>query len=248
MTRLEGRIAAVTGAELPLGRGLALALGRAGAAIAVLGDARQLAPIVTELEAGDARGAAIDAEWSSRDAADDALAAVADALGPPDVLVHTAVVPEVAFEMRDLTDVDDARFEMIWEGSLRGTLFLFQAAFPYLRDRAGRVVLVAPTVSMSGAAGLTPYTTALEAQRVLVKATARQWGPDGITLNVLATAPEHAPIGVESTVVSLAPSALGDPGDAERDLGPIAAFLVSDAAHFLTGATISADGGVWMAP
>jgi NAD(P)-dependent dehydrogenase (short-subunit alcohol dehydrogenase family) len=53
---------------------------------------------------------------------------------------------------------------------------------------------------------------------------------------------------VSSTTVSLAPPALGGPGDAEHDLGPIAVFLASEAAHFVTGATISADGGIWMAP
>jgi NAD(P)-dependent dehydrogenase (short-subunit alcohol dehydrogenase family) len=245
--RLDGRIAAVTGAELPLARGLALALGRAGAAVALLGDARALATTVADLEASDTRAAAIAGDWSSRAAADFTLAQVADSLGPPDVLLHAAV-PEVAFEQRAFVDLDDDRFEAVWEGSLRGMLFLLQAAFPHLRGRNGRVLLVAPTVSMSGAAGLVPYTVAVEAQRVLIKAAARQWGPDGITLNCLAPAPEHVPIGVESTTVSLAPAALGGPGDAEHDLGPVAVFLASETAHFVTGATICVDGGTWMAP
>ncbi|MEX0666549.1 MAG: SDR family oxidoreductase [Acidimicrobiia bacterium] len=246
-TRLDGRVTAVTGAELPLARGLALALGRAGASVALLGDAHELAPAVADLEAADARAAAISADWSSRDSADDALGLVADALGPINVLLHAAT-PTIAFEQCDFADVDDARFEAVWEMSLRGTLFLLQAAFPHLRGRDGRVLLVTPTVSMSGAARLVPYTVAVEAQRVLIKAAARQWGPDGITLNCVAPAPEHVPIGVESTTVSLAPAALGGPGDAEQDLGPLAVFLASDASHFVTGATISADGGVWMAP
>lgn len=245
--RLDGRIAAVTGAELPLGRGLALALGKAGAAVALLGDARALAPLVTELEAGDARAAAIDATWESREAAEDAFAVAADALGRLDVFLHSWL-PAIAFEQCDFADVDDERFDAVWEASMRSTLFLLQAAFPYLQDRAGRVVMVTPTASMSGAARLVPYTTVVEAQRVLAKAVARQWGPDGITVNCLAPAPEHAPIGVESAAVSLAPPALGGHGDAEADLGPVAVFLASDAARFVTGATIGADGGVWMAP
>jgi NAD(P)-dependent dehydrogenase (short-subunit alcohol dehydrogenase family) len=48
--------------------------------------------------------------------------------------------------------------------------------------------------------------------------------------------------------VSLAPPALGGPGDVQTDIGPIAAFLASDDARFVTGATFSTDGGVWMAP
>ena len=67
-------------------------------------------------------------------------------------------------------------------------------------------------------------------------------------MNCLAPAPEHVPIGVASSEVSLAPPALGGPGDAETDLGPVVVFLASDDAHFLTGETLCADGGVWMAP
>jgi NAD(P)-dependent dehydrogenase (short-subunit alcohol dehydrogenase family) len=108
--------------------------------------------------------------------------------------------------------------------------------------------MVTPTASMSGAARLTTYTMVVEAQRVLAKAVARQWGPEGITVNCLAPAPEHVPVGMESAEVSLAPPALGGPGEPEADLGPVAVFLLSDAAHFVTGTTIGADGGIWMAP
>ena len=211
---LDGKVAVVTGAELPVARSIGLALGGAGAQV---------------IE--------VDAAWSTREAAVSAFQDVVDGYGNVDIVVHAAM-PAIAFEPIDFVDVDDARFEAIWEGTLRSTIFLLQAAFPRLRGRGGRVLFVTPTVSMFGAAGLTAYTVAVEAQRVLLKATARQWGPDGVTLNALATAPEHVPIGVASTTVSLAPPALGGPGDPEHDLGPIAVFLASEAAHFVTGATI----------
>ncbi len=221
---LKGRIAVVTGADQPIAQGLGRALGSEGAT-------------VVEVEGA----------WNSREAADTVFADVRDRFGPVDIVLHAAV-PAIAFEPMDLVDVDDERFEAIWERMLRTTIFLLQAAYPQMQGRGGRVLFVTPTMSMSGAAGLAPYTAAVEAQRVLIKATARQWGPEGITLNSLAPAPEHLPIGMSSTEVSLAPSALGGPGDPELDLGPIAVFLASDAGHFVTGATISADGGVWMAP
>ena len=101
---------------------------------------------------------------------------------------------------------------------------------------------------MSGAEQLVPYTAAVEGRRLLAKSAARQWGPDGITVNCLAVAPELVPIGVDSMAVSLAVPALGGPGDPESDLGPVAIHLLSDAGHFVTGVTLCADGGVWMAP
>lgn len=166
--------------------------------------------------------------------------------GVVDALVLAAIVPE-ALAARALIDVDDAAFERIWEGTMRTTTAWLQAVFPPMRDAGrGRVVLVTPTVSMSGAAGLAPLCAAVEAQRVLAKATARQWGRHGITVNCLATAGEV--VGVVAGAQALAPPALGRPGDPAADLGPVLRFLLSDDAAFLTGATLAADGGVWMAP
>lgn len=167
--------------------------------------------------------------------------------GSADVVVHAAM-PAIAFERVDLADVDDARWDAVWEGTMRTTLFVLQAAFRAMRGRGGSIVLVTPTVSMSGAEHLVPYTTAVEGQRLLAKSAARQWGADGIRVNCVAPAPEQVPIGVESMSVSLAPPALGGPGDVVADVAPVVVWLASDAAHFVTGVTVCVDGGVWMAP
>ena len=223
---LDGKNIVVTGAERPLAAGLALALSSAGAAVA-------------EVASG---------EVHARTSADAAFAAAAAALGGPiDIVVHAAI-PEIAFAAIDFYQVDDARWEAVWEVTMSAAIHVLQLGFDQMRGRGGRFVFVTPTVSMSGAARLVPYTTAIEGIRLLAKSAARQWGPDGITVNCLAPAPEHFPIGVASIDVSLAPPALGGPGDAALDLGPVAVFLASDASHALTGATLCADGGVWMAP
>lgn len=223
---LAGKRAVVTGTGTTLGSGLEEALRLAGADVVGL----------------------VDTVYTSRDAAVAAFASAASDLGGPlHALVHAAM-PEPAFERIAFSDVDDERWHAVWEGAMRTTLFVLQAAFAQMKDHGGRIVLVTPTVSMSGAEQLVPYTVAVEGQRLMAKSAARQWGAQGITVNCLAPAPEHVPIGVTSMSVSLAPPALGGPGDIVKDLGPLAAWLASDAAHFLTGATLSADGGVWMAP
>lgn len=223
---LAGRVAVVTGTRLALGKGLAEAIRDAGAAV----------------------GEVADEALATREDALSAFAAVAAAQGGPvDIVVHAAM-PDVAFESIAFEHVDDERWEAVWEVALQGAIHVLQAGYEQMRGRGGRFVFVTPTVSMSGAAGLVPYTTAVEGQRLLAKSAARQWGPEGITVNCLAPAPEHVPIGVESVAVSLAPPALGGPGDVRADLGPVAVFLAGDASHALTGATLSADGGVWMAP
>jgi 3-oxoacyl-[acyl-carrier protein] reductase len=224
---LEGKRVVVTGADRQPGRGLADALVAAGAVVAAMTDV----PYASRADAESAFGKA-----------------VRDRLrGPVDVVVHTAM-PDVAFEAIDFVEVDDARWEAVWEGALRNTLFVLQTAFVHMTGRGGSIIVLTPTVAMSGAARLVPYTTAVEGQRLLAKSAARQWGPDGIRVNCLAPAPEHVPIGTDSMTVSLARPALGGPGDVVDDLGPIATWLASDAAHFVTGVTVCADGGVWMAP
>ncbi len=223
---LAGQVAVVTGARLALGRGIADALRDAGAAVGEVDDDRLL----------------------TRADAVDAFAEVARSHGGAVRIVVHAAMPDIAFEHVAFERVDDARWHGVWEVALQGAIHVLQAGYEQMRGRGGRFVFVTPTVSMSGAAGLVPYTTAIEGQRLLAKSAARQWGPEGITVNCLAPAPEHVPIGVESTAVSLAPPALGGPGDVRADLGPIVVFLAGDASHALTGATLSVDGGVWMAP
>jgi NAD(P)-dependent dehydrogenase (short-subunit alcohol dehydrogenase family) len=245
---LADKVAVVTGGDQPVGRGLALALAEAGAAIALFGDARELAGLVADLEALDARALAIDTELESRERAEQAFAAAADGLqAPVDIVVHGAI-PSNAYERVNFVDLDDDRWASIWETGMQATLFVLQAGYAQMDGRGGRFVIITPTVSMSGAAELAPYTALLEARRVLAKSAARQWGATGVTVNCLAPAPEHVPIGVDSMTVSLAPPALGGPGDVQRDLGPVAVFLASDQSQFLTGATLNVDGGVWMSP
>jgi NAD(P)-dependent dehydrogenase (short-subunit alcohol dehydrogenase family) len=146
--------------------------------------------------------------------------------------------------------VNASTFEAAWEGTMQAALFALQAAFGQMRGRGGRILVVTPTSSMSGAPGMVAATMAVEGLRLLAKSAARQWGAHRITVNCVAPAPAtgDADEAGGGRYLSLAQAALGGPGDPETDLGPVVVFLASDAGHFVTGATITVDGGVWMAP
>jgi 3-oxoacyl-[acyl-carrier protein] reductase len=248
MSALAGRVAVVTGADQPLGRGLALAVANEGANVALLGDEGPLTAVAQEVREHDGRAVAFPVSLTERDDVERAFAGAAETFGASvSAVVHAAMNP-IAYEPIAFADVDDERWDLIWEGTMRAALAVLQASFASMRGHDGRIAFVAPTVSMSGAERLVPYTTAVEGQRLLAKSAARQWGPDGITVNCVAVAPEQVPIGVSSTATSLAPAALGGSGDPEHDIGPVVVFLLGDGGHFVTGATISVDGGVWMAP
>jgi 3-oxoacyl-[acyl-carrier protein] reductase len=195
----------------------------------------------TPLADGLARGLA--AAGAHVDAWDGASALRGDVRG----VVHIAL-PAIAFERVPFHEVDDARFDAVWEQTLQGALAVLQHGYRALRAGGGAFVVVTPIIGMAGAAELAPLAAAVEGVRLLAKSAARQWGADGIRVNCLAPAPEQLPVGVGSGELALSPPALGGPGDPEADLAPIAAWLLSDDAHFLTGATLCADGGVWMAP
>lgn len=246
---LDGAVTVVTAAQTGIGRGLALAVSGAGACVALLGDPEALAPAVAEIEARDGRAVAIDVSFGTRDDVRQAFDEAADELGGPVTgVVHTWMPPE-AFERGPLEQVDDDRWNAVWEGAMQAALFVLQAGYAPMRAAGhGRFVFVTPTIALSGAEQLVPYTAAVEGQRVLAKSAARQWGPDGITVNCVAPAPELVPVGVDSMVVSLAPPALGRAGDAETDLGAVVVSLLGERGAFLTGLTLCADGGVWMAP
>jgi NAD(P)-dependent dehydrogenase (short-subunit alcohol dehydrogenase family) len=222
---LDGRVVLVTGGGQPLGDGLARGLGVAGARVGM-----------------------VEGDCTERSGAQRAVDAAVAAVGRPHALVHAAIAP-LAVEPRTMVDTDDDRWATIWEGTMRASLWLCQAVHPHLAGNDGRIVFVTPTISMSGAGSLTPWATAIEGQRLLAKSAARQWGADGITVNCIA--PSATLCGLDPAAVgdmALSAPALGRAGDAEADLAPIVAFLCGPESRFLTGATLSADGGVWMAP
>ena len=169
---------------------------------------------------------------------------VLPAFGPerrPDAVVHAALDP-IALEPRWLVDVDDARFEAVWERGMRAAIECCQSAHRAFGGAGGRIVFVVPTVSMSGASGLAPLCALLEGQRILAKSAARQWGPEGITVNVLAP----ALAGFDGDAISLAPPALGSLSAV--DIGEVLVGMLGPEMRHVTGATIGADGGIWMAP
>ena len=96
-----------------------------------------------------------------------------DALGPLDAVVHAAVDPDALVRSR-IVDTADADWDRRCEAPLRAALVCAEAAFAQLEDRGGRLVFVTPTVSLTGAAGLVAYTTAVEGIRALAKSAARQ--------------------------------------------------------------------------
>lgn len=158
---------------------------------------------------------------------------------PATVVVPTFFAGAIAFV--DLTDAD---FDAAWEQPMRQTIVAFQTAH---RSGHTRLIAVVPTIGMSGAPQLAHAAATAEAIRVMVKSAARQWGADGVTVNCIAIAPELFGIDADAVgAVSIAPPALASRGSVLDDIVPLIRLTTSTDAHHITGATITADGGIWM--
>jgi 3-oxoacyl-[acyl-carrier protein] reductase len=177
-------------------------------------------------------------------------AAVAEA-GAPDLVV-LCVMPELSVRLTELADLPEPDWFVSVRETIRTTLHLLQVIAPVLRERGGSVIFLAPSLSLTGCAGLVALTTALEGQRGLMKSVARQWGSTGVTLNWVAVTPAalspvfaRAPLAIKADAV---PVALGRALDLASEVVPVITFLASAAGRKMTGATLCLDGGEWMLP
>jgi NAD(P)-dependent dehydrogenase (short-subunit alcohol dehydrogenase family) len=205
--------------------------------------------IALGLEDAHATVIAVDGDLASRAAAEAAFAKARDAAGPLDAVVHSYVDP-AALAAESLADTPEADWDRRCEAMLRAALHCCQAAGRVLSGRGGSLVLVTPTIALTGAAGLVPYATAVEGMRAMAKSAARQWGWRGITVNCVAPPVElMAPDRAETPDgLALTEPPLGRGPDVRTDVAPVIALLATEQAHFVTGATIPVDGGLVMAP
>jgi 3-oxoacyl-[acyl-carrier protein] reductase len=238
MDRPASRAAIIGGAG---GFGLELLSGLADRNVAVVGVA---AP------GQDASGTAIACAWSSVDDVESALSEAARALGGLDAVVD-ASVPTSAATVGPLIELEETGWATAAEEPLGTCVHVMQASHRMLRARGGRVVVVLPSLAMTGAAGVVPWVTAAEGYRSLVKIAARQWGALGITAIAVAV-PAGLLTGAADPLSLDRPGvpgpALGDVPRARVEVATtVAGLLHPDMAH-VTGATIAVDGGGWMTP
>jgi 3-oxoacyl-[acyl-carrier protein] reductase len=146
-----------------------------------------------------------------------------------------------------VTEVSDDQWRQIVSGMVWRTLAALQRSRGALQA-GGRIVVVVPTIGMAGAAGLVPYTTAVEGIRAMTKSAARQWHSAGIGVAIVAAPLRVFAPDLEALTTHLTAAAVTDDDTLVRSLSEAVTFLLRADVEYLAGATIVVDGGSVMLP
>lgn len=244
---LKNDVALVTGASRGLGRAIALALGEAGACVVGTATSEAGAESISQglSEAGiEGAGVALDVTVPVQVA--DVVKAITERHGTPTVLVNNAGITRDNILMRmsedewgSVIDTDLSSVYRMSKACLRGML----------KARRGRIVNVASVVGLMGSPGQTNYAAAKAGIIGMSKSLAREVAGRGITVNTVAPGfiatdmTDALPEAQREALLSQTP--LGRLGQPE-DVAAAVLFLASPAAGFITGETLSVNGGLYM--
>ena len=248
MPDLTDRVALVTGASRGIGRAVAIGLAGAGASVAVnyreRADAAEA--VCAEIASAGGTAIAVQADVVDPDAVGRMVKRVVAELGGLDILVNNAGIIADAY----LTFMKLEAWREVIDVSLTGAFNCTKSAVrQMMRGRWGRVVNMSSDAGLMGDLMRAHYSAAKAGLIGLTKSAARELAGQGITVNAVAPGVIDTDMTAEmderraDAMLSMIP--LGRFG-APEDVAPLVVWLCSDAAAYVTGQTISVDGGLRM--
>jgi NAD(P)-dependent dehydrogenase (short-subunit alcohol dehydrogenase family) len=242
---LSGKNALVIGAGSSAGRAIALALAEAGARLAVTSAGRDKDDLAAVEET--ARQLGVEARALDATAPAEMEAAVDEvmtALGSIDILVNC---PDL-FLAKPVAEIADDEWERVLSVNLSGVFLACRAVGPrMLKQERGRIINVASGLGERGLPNSSAYCAAKGGVINLTRALAQEWAARGITVNCIAPGWMEDSPGLgdpnpeTNRVVRFIPLRRAGRPD---DIGPLAVYLASDAAGYVTGRTVFVDGGL----
>ena len=253
MKRLNGNVTIITGGGKGIGYGLAEAFAEEGSNLVITGrtDAR-LIKAKHELE--DRYGIEvlpIVADGADEEAIKSVVSQTVEKFGKINTLVNNAQVSKSGLSLVDHTRED---FDLAIYSGLYATFFYMKECFPYLEKTHGSVINFASGAGLFGKLGQASYAAAKEGIRGLSRVAASEWGPYEVRVNVVCPLAmteslqqwkAEYPELYEKTIHGIPLGHFADPKD---DIGRVCVFLASEDAHFVTGETITLQGGSGLRP
>jgi len=243
---LSGKKALVIGAGSSAGRAIALALTEAGADVAIASAGRDSSDVAATGETarllGKAEARQIDATSSAE--VNEAVVGATREHGRLDILVTCVDL----FLAKPIEDITDAELQRVLTANLSTAFFACRAAGPQMAKQGyGRIINVASGLGERGLPNCSAYCAAQGGVLNMTRALAQEWAANGVTVNVIAigwmedTPGLGDPDPQSNRVVRFIPMRRAGKPD---EIGPLAVYVASDPAGYLTGRTIFVDGGL----
>ncbi len=246
---LQGKNALVTGSQVGLGAGIAIAFAEAGANVVVHGiDDRGIADVCAAVRAAGAKPVVAIGDVSEARVCEDLVETTVRELGSIDILVNNAGIirrqPAAEFSAKNWSDVIEVNLNAVFR-------FCQLAGRRMLAQGGGKIINIASLLSFQGGILAPSYAAAKGAVAQLTKALANEWATGNVNVNAIApgymatdnTAALRAdPVRSKAILDRIPAGRWGTP----RDVGGTAVFLASPASDYVTGHVLVVDGG-WMA-
>ncbi|NOX90129.1 MAG: 3-oxoacyl-[acyl-carrier-protein] reductase [Calditrichaeota bacterium] len=243
----EEKVAIVTGSARGIGKAIALKLAKEGYHVVISDILKETAEkTAKEIESLGSKSLPVVADVSKLEDAQRLIKETVDAFGKLDVLVNNAGITRDNLTIR----MSEAEWDSVLNINLKGTFLCSQqAARVMMKKRYGRIVNIASVSGILGTAGQANYASSKAGVIALTKAFARELGARNITVNavapgfILTEMTEKLPDKVKEEYLSQIPLKRGG---TPEDVANVVAFLVSDAAAYMTGTTLIVSGGLVM--
>jgi glucose 1-dehydrogenase len=257
---LKGQKALVTGANSGIGKAIALALGQAGADVVVnyVRDAEAAGQVADTIDSFGARGLAIQADVSNENEVLAMFARMFEAFGTIDILVNNAGLQKDA----PIDEMTLAQWNTVIGVNLTGQFLCARQAIREFKRRgvvekvsisAGKIICISSVHEVIPWAGHANYAASKGGIMLLMKSIAQEVAPHRIRVNSICPGAIRTPINTAAwetpeayqALMTLIPyKRIGEP----EDIGRVAAFLASDQADYINGASIFVDGGMTLYP
>jgi 2-hydroxycyclohexanecarboxyl-CoA dehydrogenase len=245
---LAGKIVVVTGSASGIGLATVQHFARAGAKVAIWDiDEEGAQRAAADLVAGGAKAIVSRVDVSNRAQVNGAVEHLHAALGPVQILVNNAGITDFCSFM----DMTEQNWDRVMSINLKSMLLCTQAVLPdMLAAKWGRIINISSSSAQTGSPRMTAYAASKGGVIAFTKALAQELAPTGITVNNVPPGFVDTPMlrgagvaGLGASVEAIASrSPMGRPGRPEN-IAAACAFLASDDADYITGHTLSVNGG-----